>query len=181
MPYQFYHRLTVTNCVIIYHRSSPHFAFRLGRKTQKFSGTNQKPERRRPFGTGLVRHCPQGLFSPFFTFLCAIFFRPLRLSLAPTICHWVSKDDHRLTCLLSWFSILCLQWVKIPTNETDIVMLAVSISPVLPLDELWKSYGSSKQLCNLPAQAIATSLGWEKVSLLLMFHTPTRCDTVSFF
>ena len=34
-----------------------------------FSGTNQKPERRRPFGTGLVRHCPQGLFSPFFTFL----------------------------------------------------------------------------------------------------------------
>ena len=35
---------------------------------------NQKPERRRPFGTGLVRHCPQGLFSPFFTFLRAIYF-----------------------------------------------------------------------------------------------------------
>ena len=49
----------------------------------KFSGTNQKPERRRPFGTGLVRHCPQGLFSPFFTFLRALFFRPFRLSLAP--------------------------------------------------------------------------------------------------
>ena len=44
---------------------------------------NQKAERRRPFGTGLVRHCPQGLFSPFFTFLRAIFFRPFRLSLAP--------------------------------------------------------------------------------------------------
>ena len=29
---------------------------------------NQKPEWRRPFGTGVVRHCPQGLFSPFFTF-----------------------------------------------------------------------------------------------------------------
>ena len=54
---------------------------------------NQKPERRRPFGTGLVRHCPQGLFSPFFTFLRAIFFCPFRLSLAPTICHWVSEDD----------------------------------------------------------------------------------------
>ena len=39
-----------------------------------FSGTNQKPGRRRPFGTGLVRHCPQGLFSPFFTFLRAISF-----------------------------------------------------------------------------------------------------------
>ena len=36
---------------------------------QTFSGTSQKAERRRPFRTGLVRHCPQGLFSPFFTFL----------------------------------------------------------------------------------------------------------------
>ena len=62
------------------------------RKLQKFSGTNQKSERRRPFGTGLVRHCPQGLFSPGFTFLLAIFFRSFRLSLAPTICPWVSED-----------------------------------------------------------------------------------------
>ena len=38
---------------------------------------NRKAERQRPFGTGLVRHCPQGLFSPFFSFLCAIF--PARL------------------------------------------------------------------------------------------------------
>ena len=53
---------------------------------------NQKAEWRRPFGTGLVRHYPQGLLSPFFTFLRAIFFRPFRLSLAPTICPWVSKD-----------------------------------------------------------------------------------------
>ena len=57
-----------------------------------FSGTNQKPERRQPFETGLVRHCPQGLFSPFFTFLRATFFRPFRLSLAPFICPWVSED-----------------------------------------------------------------------------------------
>ena len=41
-----------------------------------FSGTNQNPERRRPFGTGLVRHCPQGLFSPFFTFLRSIYIFP---------------------------------------------------------------------------------------------------------
>ena len=38
-----------------------------------FYGTNQKPERQRPFGTGPVRHCPQGLFSPFFTFLRSIY------------------------------------------------------------------------------------------------------------
>ena len=54
---------------------------------------NQKAEGRRPFGTGLVRHCPQGLFSPFFTFLHAIFSRSFRLSLDPTICPWVSEDD----------------------------------------------------------------------------------------
>ena len=64
-----------------------------GQRKLVFSGTNQKSERRRPFGTGLVRHCPQGLFSPFFTFLRAIFFRPFRLSLAPTICPWVSEDE----------------------------------------------------------------------------------------
>ena len=46
----------------------------------------------KPFGTGLVRHCPQGIFSPFLTFLRAIFSRPFRLSLAPTICPWVSED-----------------------------------------------------------------------------------------
>ena len=57
-----------------------------------FSGTNQKPERWRPFGTGLIRHCPQGLFSPFFAFLRALFFHSIRLSLAPTICSWVSED-----------------------------------------------------------------------------------------
>ena len=48
-----------------------------------FSGTNQKPERRRPFRTGLVRHCPQGLFSPFFTFLRALFFGRLDFSSPP--------------------------------------------------------------------------------------------------
>ena len=43
----------------------------------KFSGTNQKPERQRPFGTGLVRHCPQGLFWLFFNFLLCHIFPPV--------------------------------------------------------------------------------------------------------
>ena len=67
-------------------------AFWLGRKTQKFSGTNQKSERWRPFGTGLVRHCPQGLFSPFLYFSSCHIFLPFRLSLTPTMCPWVSED-----------------------------------------------------------------------------------------
>ena len=55
-------------------KRSPPFWLLIGARKLVFSGTNQKPERRRPFGTGLVRHCPQGLFSPFFTFLRAIYF-----------------------------------------------------------------------------------------------------------
>ena len=65
---------------------------------------NQKAERRRPFGTGLVRHCPQGLFSPFFTFLRAIFSRQFRLSLSPTICPWVRA------CFLLCASDFIMPW-----------------------------------------------------------------------
>ena len=71
--------------------------------------------------------------------------------------------------------------IKIRNNDTDLVVLAVSIAPVLPLGELWISYGSSKQLCNLPAHAIATSVGRKKACVLPMFHALTGCDTVSFF
>ena len=46
----------------------------LGTKKQKFCGTNQKPELPRPFGTGPLRPCPQGLFSSFLTFLRPNFF-----------------------------------------------------------------------------------------------------------
>ena len=75
---------------------SPLFWFLIGTRNLCVFLPNQKAERRQPFGTGLVRHCPQGLFSPFFTFLRAIFSRPFRLSLAPAICPWVSEDGHDL-------------------------------------------------------------------------------------
>ena len=48
--------------------------FWLGRKIQRFSGTNQKPELAWPFGTGPLKHCPQGLFFAFLTFLRPNFF-----------------------------------------------------------------------------------------------------------
>ena len=93
-------------------------AFWLGRKTQKFSGTNQKSEWRRPFETGLVRHCPQGLFLPFFTFLCTLFFRPFRLSLAPTICAWVSEDvDSTEYYIFNKWTLSRLKWNRKGTIE----------------------------------------------------------------
>ena len=51
-----------------------------------------------------VRHCPQALFSPFYTFLRAIFFLPFTLSLASTICPWVTEvSAKRAVCFsVSW-------------------------------------------------------------------------------
>ena len=48
--------------------------------------------------------------------------------------------------------------IKIRSNDTDVVALAVSIALTLPLDELWISFSSSKKVCYLPACTIATSL-----------------------
>ena len=71
--------------------------------------------------------------------------------------------------------------VKIRSNDTDIVVLAVSVAPTLQLDELWISFGSSKQVSYLPAHTIAASLGLEKASALPMFHALTGCETLFLF
>ena len=73
-------------------KRSPPFCLLIGARKLVFFWHQSEARTAATVGTGLVRHCPQGLFSPFFTFLRAIFFRPFRLSLAPTICPWVSED-----------------------------------------------------------------------------------------
>ena len=42
-------------------RTMSHASLWLGRKTQIFSGPNQKPEQLQPFGTGVIIQYPQGL------------------------------------------------------------------------------------------------------------------------
>ena len=74
-------------------RRSPPFWLLIGARKLVFFWHQLEARTARPFGTGLVRHCPQGLFSPFFSFLRATFFHPFRLSLVPTIFPWVSEDD----------------------------------------------------------------------------------------
>lgn len=71
--------------------------------------------------------------------------------------------------------------VKIRSNDTDVVVLAVSVVNSLPLDELWVTYGSGMNVRNIPVHVVATSLGQDKASSLPMFHALTGCDTVSFF
>ena len=71
--------------------------------------------------------------------------------------------------------------IKIKSNDTDVIVLAISVVNTVLVDELWVAYGSGKHLHNLPAHTIARSLGQDKSSALPMFHAITGCDTVSFF
>ena len=87
----------------------PRSAFWLGRKTQKFSGTNQKPERPRQFETGLVRHCPQGLFSSLLLFFVPYFHARLDF-LSPPLS--APGSPRMLLC------IQC-QLCRMKTNVTD--------------------------------------------------------------
>ena len=94
-------------------------------------GKSKKAEWRRLFGTGLVRHCPHGLFSPFFTFLRAIFFRPFRLSLAPTICPWVSEDgtcQELKTPSKGLLPLMCIVAVYEQTSVVGIIRIKIGHS-----------------------------------------------------
>ena len=71
--------------------------------------------------------------------------------------------------------------IKVRSNDTDVVVLAISVANTILADELWIAYGSGKHLHNLPAHSIAASLGQDKSSALPKFHALTGCNTVSFF
>ena len=59
------------------------------------NGGKGKTKRAEKTGAKKSKERPERLFSTLFTFLRASFFRPFSLSLAPTICPWVSEDDCR--------------------------------------------------------------------------------------
>ena len=71
--------------------------------------------------------------------------------------------------------------IKIRTNDTDVIVLALSVVSTLPVDEFWITYGLGKNVQHMPAQVVASSLGPSKVSALPMFHALTGSHTVSFF
>ena len=71
--------------------------------------------------------------------------------------------------------------IKIRTNDTDVIVLALSVVSTLPVDEFWITYGSGKNVQHMPVHVVASSLGPSKASALPMFHALTGSDTVSFF
>ena len=70
--------------------------------------------------------------------------------------------------------------VRIRSNDTDVIVLAIAVANTLPAQEIWVTYGTGKNVRTIPAHQIATSLG-PKASVLPTFHALTGCDTVSFF
>ena len=73
------------------------------------------------------------------------------------------------------------QRIKIRTNDTDVIVLALSVVSTLPVYEIWITYGSGKNVQHMLALVVASSLGSSKASALPMFHALTGSDTVSFF
>ena len=71
--------------------------------------------------------------------------------------------------------------IRIRINDTDVVVVPISVAITVPTNELWITYGSGKNVQNIPAHSIAMLLGPDKASTLPMFHALTGCDTVSFF
>ena len=71
--------------------------------------------------------------------------------------------------------------IKIRSNDTDVVVLAIAIVNTLAIDEMWITHGSGKNVQNIPVHAVAASLGPAKSAAMSMFHALTGCDTVSYF
>ena len=91
-------------------------------------------------------------------------------------CFHKEADTHLLVRALDT-SLSGHKRIKIRINDTDVVVLAISVVSTILADELWIGYGCRKQLHNLPAHTIVTLLGQDKSSALPVFHAITRCDT----
>ena len=71
--------------------------------------------------------------------------------------------------------------IKIRSNDTDVIVLAISVANSIPANEIWITHGSGKNVRNLPVHTLAACLGPDTAFTLPMFHALTGCDTVSFF
>lgn len=69
------------------------------------------------------------------------------------------EADTRLLLHVLVATLLGHRRVVIRTNDTDVVVLAVSVVNIIPVEELWVTYSSGKQLQNLAAHTIAATLG----------------------
>lgn len=69
------------------------------------------------------------------------------------------------------------QKIMIRTIDTDVVVLAISIFHIIPINELWMAFGTGKHFRYLAVHDIARALGHERSKALPLFHAMTGCDT----
>ena len=74
--------------------------------------------------------------------------------------------------------------VIIKANDTDILVIAVSMFPMLceiGIEKLWISFGQGDNHRWIPVHDICQEIGMEKSKGILFFHAFTGCDVVSAF
>ena len=82
---------------------------------------------------------------------------------------------HAADCVRQDHSIIIIR-----TSDTDVVVLAFSLSQQLGAKELWTSFETGKHFRYIAIHDIASKLGPDKCKALPVFHAITECDTVSF-
>ena len=73
--------------------------------------------------------------------------------------------------------------ILIRINDPDVVVMAITMTHTLPVDELWIAYmyGTGKHLRYIAAHSITLKIGRETAQALPMFYSITGCGIVSFF
>ena len=74
--------------------------------------------------------------------------------------------------------------VMIDANDTDIVIIAISLMSSLKaqgLEKLWVKFGKGDHTRWLPMHDIVDIIGQEKARGILLFHAFTGCDLISAF
>ena len=82
---------------------------------------------------------------------------------------------HAADCVRQQHSIIIIR-----TSDTDVVVLAISLSQQLGAKELWTSFETGKYFRYIAIHDIESKLGPGKCKALPVFHAITGCDAVSF-
>lgn len=74
--------------------------------------------------------------------------------------------------------------LMIDANDTDIVVIAISLMPCLTaigLEKMWVVFGKGEHTRWIPIHDVVSAIGPEKTKGMLFFHAFTGCDVVSGF
>ena len=67
----------------------------------------------------------------------------------------------------------------IKSNDTDVVVIALALFNQLELEKLNVVFGKGKHYQVIPVHTICNTLGVDKCSSLLLFHSLTGCDSTT--